>query len=40
MKFRVENIYWCVFLASLASSLMETAFPCTIFIVQAVLMPH
>ncbi len=36
MKFRVQNVYQRVFLASLAS-LMKTAFPCTIFIGQAML---
>ncbi len=40
MKFRVENVYRLVFLASLASSLMKTAFPCTIFIGRAILVPH
>ncbi len=32
VKFRVENVYRCVFLASSASFLVKTAFPCTIFI--------
>ncbi len=35
VKFRFENVYRLVFLASLASSLMKTAFPCTIFIARA-----
>ncbi len=40
MKFGVEMRIGECFLASLASSLMKTAFPCTIFIGQAILMPH
>ncbi len=40
VKFRVENVYQWVFLASLASSLMTTEFPCTIFIGRAILMPY
>ncbi len=40
MKFHFENVYRRVFLASLASSLMKTAFLCTIFIDLAILMPH
>ncbi len=40
VKFQVENVYRCVFLACLASSLMKNVFPCTIFIGRAILMPH
>ncbi len=40
VKFRVENVYRCVFLSSLVSSLMETVFPCTTCIARAILMPH
>ncbi len=40
MKFGIENAYLGVFLASLASCLMKTAIPCTIFIGQAIFMPH
>ncbi len=36
---RWKCIHW-VFLASLASSPMKTAFPCTIFIGRAILIPH
>ncbi len=31
MKFRIENVYRWVLLASLASSLMKTAFLCTMY---------
>ncbi len=40
VEFHIKNIYQWVSLACLASSLMKTAFTCTVLIALAILMPN